>query len=82
MIVPAPDLHEDWRSWANALRSVLSERPTARQAGGVVLPTHFSTSLPSAEQDGMLIWVSDLSRVAYSLSGRWRKIDDNGFVDE
>lgn len=72
---PNPLLYPDWQTWARSLVSQQREQMEKGQESAYRLPVHFATSLPSADEVGLLIYISDESKAAISTStGGWKRI--------
>lgn len=62
---------EPWLDWAKKTREVLSKHVEDQV---YQLPTHESTDLPSAEQEGLLIFKGDTQKVSASFGGAWNDV--------
>lgn len=74
---PRPDsgLYQDWKSWAGELLRYLEERERQRtDEARYQLATHPSTDLPSAAQEGLLLFKPDTLRVSVSFSNDWHDL--------
>ena len=72
---PNPLLYPDWQGWARSIASFLREAEEQKQISQYRLPRHSSTSLPSADSQGLLIYIEDEDKAAISTStGGWKRI--------
>lgn len=71
---PRPDsgLYQDWKAWANALLRYLQlVDEESALSPGTQLKTYASTDVPSADQEGQLIYQTDLTKVSASFNSVW-----------
>ena len=67
--LPAPsDFDHDWKNWARKLLRALGREEKELV---YVLPQHPSTDLPRANQTGLLIYVTDTQKLAYTTATGW-----------
>jgi hypothetical protein len=62
------EFDKDWKDWARRLIKFLNEQEDESR---YQVPHHPSTNLPSAEQDGLLIYTPDTGDLRYSSGGNW-----------
>jgi len=80
--LPDPQLYDNWKKYARRLVETLeSLLPTRNNTPK--LPRFGVGDLPSAAEDGLLIFVTDEAGgavPAFSLSGQWRRVTDRAVV--
>lgn len=78
---PLTRFYKEWNLWADALIKWL--RHPEGELGALQLPVYSMGTLPPANQDGMLIFVSDAEgggTPAFSEGGVWRRTADRAQV--
>lgn len=78
MRFPIPEHYNDWADWGSALirKLIASQRPVNAP---LVLPVYTASTLPAANQDGMMVMLSGTTGTdipVYSLATSWRRVDD------
>lgn len=67
-----PNLYPDWQAWARQLLKYLQQTSDEQAASiGYQLAGHASTNLPSAAQDGTIIYKTDSQYVSAAFASGW-----------